>query len=70
VEGCVNVVIGVEVATEVVEGSGVYPVGNGEGEGVGEENGFEEGLGRFSTKTTIETANTITSNKETRTQIL
>ena len=51
-------------------GVGVFPVGKGEGVGVGEGDGFKEGLGRFSTKTTIETANTITSNKETRTKIL
>ena len=69
-EGCVNVVIGVEVATEVVEGNGVFPVGNGIGVGVGEGDGFEEGLEMFSTNTTIETANTIMSNKETRTKIL
>jgi hypothetical protein len=49
-------------------GVGVFPVGKGVG--VGEGNGFKEGLGRFSTKTTIETANMITSIKETRTKIL
>ena len=51
-------------------GVGVFPVGKGEGVGVGEGDGFKEGLGRFSTKTTIETASMITSNKETRTKIL
>ena len=54
----------------MVEGSGVFPVGNGDGEGIGEGDGFEEGLGRFSIKTTIETASTIMSNKEIRTSIL
>lgn len=67
--GGVNVVV--EVGNEVMVGVGVFPVGNGEeGVGVGEGDGFEEGLGRFSTKTTIETASMITSNKETRTKIL
>jgi hypothetical protein len=49
---------------------GEVPVGNGEGEGVWEGDGFEEGLGRFSTKKRIETTSTITSNKEIRTKNL
>ena len=62
--------VGVEIGVEVIVGVGKFPVGNGEGEGVGKVDGFEEGLGRVSIKTTIETDSTITSNREIRTNIL
>jgi len=39
--------VGIEVTFLVTEGVGEVSVGNGEGEGVEEDDGFDEGTGMF-----------------------
>lgn len=66
--GGLNVVIG--EGDEVIVGDGGITVGNGEGEGVGVDVGFEEGLAMLLTKTTMEIVSTIINIKEIRTLVL